>query len=182
MGSQATNSTYTAHLPSVTHRATRHWARVALHVLWYCLVVYLVLGGRFPQASSPEPILTTGPPPLIPILIVLTLAAIFVLALVWTIAGHAYQLSYRTLRVAAGPTLLLDDIHSVACGNRPLWCNDASLAWTGLIIDRRDSRAPVFVSPRNRTDFLRDLADRCPHLILSEGALSPADEGGRRGA
>jgi hypothetical protein len=87
----------------------------------------------------------------------------------------SYVLSDQTLRVGCGPvgmTLALQDIEAVTTGMKTGLTLGWSMALKGLVIERRGKRWKVFISPLNQGDFLRDLAERCPHLTLRDAGLS----------
>ncbi len=90
----------------------------------------------------------------------------------------AYTLSRDRLRVGFGPigmNVPLADIQRVAPGVKAGLTISWSMALKGLIIERSGRKWAVMISPLNQGDFLRDLAERCPHLTLRDGALWPAD-------
>ena len=90
----------------------------------------------------------------------------------------SYRLSDRTLRAGVGPvgrSVALADIESVTPGMKTGLTWGWSLSVKGVVITRRGRRWKVFVSPLCQGDFLRDLAERCPHLELRDGALSRTD-------
>ncbi len=177
MPQQVAAPTYTAHLPNVTYPPRRHWARVVLWVVLYMLPPYLTLGGGFSAAWWEEAFRPDPAPPVHIVAIVLAFAGVSVFLAAWHIAGLRYRISYCTLHVGRHPlawAVALDDIQSVTPRKRPFWPTiDGSLAWHGLVIERRGSSMPVFISPRLQGDFLRDLADRCPHIELRDGGLAP---------
>ncbi len=91
----------------------------------------------------------------------------------------SYRLSDRTLRAGFGPvgrSVALADIESVTPGMKTGLTWGWSLSVKGVVITRRGRRWKVFVSPLCQGDFLRDLAERCPHLELRDGALFRTDE------
>ena len=89
----------------------------------------------------------------------------------------SYRLSDRTLRVGCGPVgmaLPLADIESVSAGTQTGLTLGWAMALRAVGITRRGKRWGVFISPLNQGDFLRDLADRCPLLVLRDaGSARP---------
>jgi hypothetical protein len=99
---------------------------------------------------------------------------IIVLCLSW-LYGLRYTLSDEALCARVGPARVrvpLEEITSV----KPGWIKKHNtwrwaLTPTGLVVARRDKRLRIGVSPDDTEEFLRDLAERCPHLEPCDGGL-----------
>ncbi len=92
----------------------------------------------------------------------------------------SYTLSDHALRIACGPigmSVPLDTIESVTYGlvKKGLTWSWA-LTFKGLIIARRGKLMRVAIAPLDRDEFMRDLAQRCPHLDLRDGSLTPVTQ------
>ncbi len=139
-------------------------------VLWTCALV--VAAGALAAAAD------EATRPSLKLAIAAAQGAVIV-ACIAPIYTLSYVLSSQSLRVACGPlgvNIALEQIDAVAPGMKTGLSVGLSLAVKGLVVRRRGKRWKVFISPLTQGDFLRDLADRCPHLALRDGALVPADD------
>jgi hypothetical protein len=95
--------------------------------------------------------------------------------MLWILYGTKYVLADDSLLAMCGPfryRVPLAEIDSVRPSRNPLSSPACSL--DRLLIEWREGRRRLLISPAAKPDFLRELAGRCPHLVLRGDRLERA--------
>ena len=90
----------------------------------------------------------------------------------WILFGISYTLTdeHLIIRCMSGDyPIPLSDIYEVFPTHNPLSAPACSL--DRLRIQYRGSRFGALISPKDKTEFMRDLLSRCPHLVTDDDRL-----------
>ncbi|PID78691.1 hypothetical protein CSA17_00425 [bacterium DOLJORAL78_65_58] len=110
--------------------------------------------------------------------LIVLISAPTVLGLLWYRFHTLYRLTDTHLLIRSGPmrrSICLDEIISI----KPNRNHDSApaLSFDRFLVRYRQCDT-VSISPKDRRTFLRELADRAPHLVLEEGYLVVPKLGG----
>jgi hypothetical protein len=125
---------------------------------WVGSVVEVAVGIILLLSNVPPPIKVLAP------LVCLT-GAVF---MVWVLYGTYYVVTQDTLTIRCGPfrfRVPLTEIEAVTPTRNPLSSPACSL--DRFLIQYRQSRRRIMVSPLDKAGFLQALVARCPHLMVS---------------